>query len=187
MIVEGSSAFKKLKTLVLQRNALIIPLIALSISTVFLASAVQSKKDRIVVIPTKGTTLWLEKTNCSKEYLETFGLYLSSLLFTKDVISSPIKMKEILTYAHPSKRQFFQTFLEEELAQMKKDKTSFSFETKNYFVREDKKTFVLEGTQKTYYPKGGKTEVEEENLRYQLIFKMEEGNLQLTNMIKEKK
>lgn len=170
----------------MQRNSLIIPLVALSIGIVALSIALQSKKERVIILPTKGTTLWLEKTSCSKSYLETFGLYFSSLLFSKDVISAPLKMEEALSYAHPSKKRALQKLLEEEFSQMQQAQTSFSFETKKYFADAGKKTFILEGTQKTYYPKGEGVEIEETALRYHLIFKMEEGQLKLTNIKKEK-
>lgn len=184
--MENPPLQQKLKKIVLQRNALLVPLVALSIGVVALSSALASKQERIVVIPTKGTTFWVENSNCSKEYLETFGLYLSSLLFTKDVVSSPLKMEEVIRYAHPSKKGFLLGMLEREYSEMEKAKTSFSFETKRYFVETAKKTFLLEGTQKTYFPKGEGTEVENQDLRYHLIFKMEEGKLQLTNIQKEK-
>lgn len=183
--MENRSIQQKLKRLVLQRNALLVPLIALSIATIFLTHAIQAKKERIVVLPTKGETLWLEKTNCSKSYLETFGLYMTSLLFTKDLASAPLKMDEALSYAHPSKRKALQQMLEEEFLQMKQDQTSFSFETKKYFADANSKTFALEGTQKTYYPKGESSEVKEKNLRYHLEFKMEEGQLKLQKIKKE--
>ena len=176
---------EKLKKLVLQRNSLIIPLVALSIGIVVLSIALQSKKERVIILPTKGATLWLEKTNCSSSYLETFGLYLSSLLFTKDAISAPLKIEEALSYAHPSKKRALQKHLEEEFSQMQQTQTSFSFETKKYLADAAKKTFILEGTQKTYYPKGEGVEIEETNLRYHLIFKMEEGQLKLMNIKKE--
>lgn len=183
--MENTLIQEKLKKLILQRNSLIVPLIALSVVVVALSLALQSKKERVIILPTKGTTLWLEKTNCSKSYLETFGLYLSSLLFSKDVISAPLKMEEALSYAHPSKKRALQKMLEEEVSQMQQAQNSFSFETKRYFSDAAKKTFLLEGTQKIYYPKGEEVEIEETDLRYHLIFKMEEGQLKLTNIKKE--
>jgi len=176
---------EKLKKLILQRNSLIVPLVALSIGVIVLSVLLKAQKQRVIILPTKGTTLWLEKTNCSKSYLETFGLYLSSLLFSKDVISAPLKMEEVLSYAHPSKKRALQKMLEEEFLQLEQAQSSFSFETKRYFSDPAKKIFILEGTQKIYYPKGEEVEIEETDLRYHLIFKMEEGQLKLLNIKKE--
>lgn len=183
--MENPLVQEKLKKLILQRNSLIVPLVALSIGIIVLSVLLKSQKQRVIILPTKGTTLWLEKTNCSKSYLETFGFYLSSLLFSKDVISAPLKMEEALSYAHPSKKRALQKMLEEEFLQLQQSQSSFSFETKRYFSDVGKKTFILEGTQKIYYPKGEETEIKENDLRYHLIFKMEEGQLKLMNIKKE--
>ena len=176
---------EKLKRLVKQRNALLVPLVALSVSVIFLSSALKKKEERIVIVPTGGNSFWIEKSRCSSEYLKSFGLYLSDLLFSKDKVSASFKNKELLTHVHPNQKHLFQKVLEEETMRIEKEGISFSFETEKYFSDEKNLSVACEGIQKMYLPKGNGSSSTEEKTRYLLFFQMEGGTIFLTHVQKE--
>lgn len=175
----------KLKKLVQQRNTLLVPLVALSFAVIFLSSALKGKEERVVIVPTAGVSFWVEKSHCSPEYLRSFGLYLSNLLFSKDKNSAPFKNNELLSHIHPQQKQHFQRVLEEELMRMEKEGLSFAFEIESAEVHEKKQLFSCTGTQKTYFPKGDGASSQLERIRYTLSFHMEGGKLFLTHFQKD--
>jgi len=176
---------EKLKKLVKQRNALLVPLVAMSLSVIFLSSALKNKEERIVIVPTGGTSFWVEKNRCCSEYLKNFGLYLSGFLFSKEKASASLKNKELLSHVHPYQKHLFKKILEEEMIRIEKEGISFSFEIEKYFSNEKPLSFTCEGIQKTYLPKGDGSSSTEEKTRYTLSFQMEGGKIFLTHVQKE--
>lgn len=175
----------KLKKLVQQRNTLLVPLVALSFAVIFLSSALKGKEERVVIVPTTGVPFWIEKACCSPEYLRSFGLYLSNLLFSKDKNSAPFKNNELLSHIHPQQKHHFQRVLEEEMMRMEKEDLSFAFEIESVEIQEKKQLFSCIGTQKTYLPKGDGASSEIKKVRYTLSFHMEGGKLFLTHFQKD--
>ena len=179
---------QKIKTLVSQRNVLVLCVIALSVAVVTLSSALQSREERVIVIPTTGPSFWLEKSRTSKEYLRTIGVFLSDLLLTRTPKDITWKNEQILGHVHPSSFGVLKKALFEEKETMIQSQSTFLFEPTRSYSLEKPLQFIIEGLQKTYMEKMGKSAplVQSQKLKYTLSFRCEEGRLYLTTITQEK-
>ena len=178
----------KLKALISQRNVLALCVIALSIAVIKLSIAVQSKEERVVIIPTTGPSFWVEKSRTSKEYLNVIGTFLSDLLLTRTPADIAWKNDQILGHAHPSFYGPLKQALLEEKEKMIQTQSTFLFEAARSYAYDQKLQFVIEGVQKTYIEKTGKNAplIQSEKMKYTLSFRCEEGRLYLNSISQEK-
>ena len=178
----------KLKTLITQRNALVLAIIALSLAVIKLSFAVQNKEERVVIIPTTGPNFWVEKNRTSKEYLNVIGTFLSDLLLTRTPADIAWKNEQILCHAHPSFYGSLKKALQDEKEKIIQTQSNFLFEVARACPVEKKLQFVVEGVQKTYIEKTGKNGslLQSQKMKYTLSFRCEEGRLYLTNICQEK-
>ena len=178
----------KLKALIFQRNVLALCVIALSIAVIKLSFAVQSKEERVVIIPTTGPSFWVEKSRTSKEYLSVIGVFLSDLLLTRTPADIAWKNEQVLCHAHPSFYSHLKKALTEEKEKVVQTQSTFLFETARSYPIGKNLQFVIEGVQKTYIEKTGKNGplIQSQKIKYILSFQCEEGRLYLNNISQEK-
>lgn len=178
----------KLKVLISQRNVLALCVVALSIAVIKLSFTVQSKEERVVIIPTTGPSFWVEKSRTSKEYLNIIGIFLSDLLLTRTPADIAWKNEQILCHAHPNFYSQLKKALAEEKEKVIQNHSTFLFEAVRSYPALKKLQFIIEGAQKTYIEKTGKSGplVQSQKIKYILSFRCEEGRLYLTNVSQEK-
>lgn len=177
----------KLKALISQRNVLALCVIALSIAVITLSIAVQSKEERVVIIPTTGPSFWVEKSRTSREYLHVIGTFLCDLLLTRTPADITWKNEQVLCHAHPSFYGPLKKVLLEEKEKMIQTQSTFLFETTRSYSYDQKLQFVIEGIQRTYIEKTGKSAplIQAKKIKYILSFRCEEGRLYLNHISQE--
>lgn len=186
--MEEKTFKNKITTLASQRNVLAFCVLALSVAVIKLCFTVQSKEERVVVVPTMGPSFWLEKSRVSKDYLSTMGIFLSDLLLTRTPSDVRWKNEQILGHAHPRFYSQLKRALSEEKETIRASQSTFLFEASHLYPIEKDLQFIIEGVQKTYIEKTGKGKplVHAQKLKYILSFRCEEGRLYLTSISQEK-
>lgn len=100
--MDNSILKKGTEKLVAQRNCFLFFSAALSIAVILLSVLLFFKNERIVVVPTTGSSFWIEDERVSSGYLEKMGLFLSDLLLNRTPSDVEKKNQIILEYVHPT-------------------------------------------------------------------------------------
>ena len=91
-----------IKKLVSLKNCFFLFSCILSLAVVLLTILLFSKRERVVIVPTVGSSYWIEEGNVSSSYIEKMGLFLSDLLLNRTPSDVEKKNQIILEYVHPS-------------------------------------------------------------------------------------
>jgi conjugal transfer pilus assembly protein TraE len=170
-----------------QRNIFLVFSILLSISVILLSSLLFLKKERIVIIPTMGPSLWVEESNVSDSYVEKMGSYLGDLLLTRTPYDVESKNKNLLEHIHPSFYQEARKQLIQEKNSIIASNQSYIFcPTRNYLIP-NQKTYILEGELIIFIGKVGTipTIAQTHQKRFILEFACERGKLLLKSLKQE--
>jgi len=153
-----------------------------------LSFVLQSKEQRVIIIPTTGPSFWVEKSRTSKEYLSVIETFLSDLLLTRTPADIAWKNEQILGHTHPSSYSRLKKALSEEKEKIIQNQSTFLFEPLRSYSSDKNLTFTIEGLQKIYIEKPGSKEnlLQSQKLKYTLAFRCEEGRLYLTTITQEK-
>lgn len=187
-IMDRISLDIKHQKLVNQRNIFLLFSVILSIAIVLLSCLLFLKKERIVVIPTVGPSMWIEEEKVSDVYLERFGAYIADLLLTRTPADVDQKNKTLLEYVHP-------TYYQEAKKQLHQDKESIINENQSLLFRPSsrgsidplKQTYVVEGELLAFVGKSGETPTcaQAETKRFTFTFESLAGKLLLKSLKRE--
>lgn len=176
-----------LQKLLIQRNIFLFFAVILSIGVVVLSCLLCVKKERIVIVPTAGSTFWVEDARVSDAYLEKVALYLSDLLLTRTPADVEKKNQIILEHVHPA-------FFHEAKKQLEQDKENivafnqtFLFRPGSSTIDSSKMAFILEGEMLAFIGKKGEAPScsQVQRKKFTLGFRCERGKLLLASLQRE--
>lgn len=170
-----------------QRNIFLFLTLIQAIALVILSSIVCVRKERLVVVPTTGTSYWIEDNKVSQSYVEKMGIYLSDLLLNRTPSDVEKKNKLILEHVHPAFYQKIRKQLFEEQAGMLKTNQSYFFRTEHSYALPKELSFIAEGEFLVLVNKSGDIPIcaQNELKKYVLKFQCENGKLLLTSFKKD--
>jgi len=177
----------KNQKVVTQRNIFLFFSIILSIAIVLLSCLLFLKKERIVVIPTVGPTLWIEEAKSSDTYLEKFGSYMADLLLTRTPADVDRKNKIILEYVHPSFYHEAKKQLYQDRETIIKSDQSLLFRPARSYIDPLNQTYILEGDLLVFIGKTGEKPscAQTERKRFTFVFRCQGGKLLLKSLKRE--
>jgi type IV conjugative transfer system protein TraE len=177
----------KNQKIITQRNIFLLFSALLSISTVMLSCLLFIKKERIVVIPTVGPTLWVEEAKVSDTYLEKFGSYMSDLLLTRTPADVDLKNKIILESVHPTFYHEARKLLQQDRDRIIKSNQSLLFRPSRSFIDPIKQSYIIEGELLIFIGKTGEKPscAQSEFKRFTFEFHTQGGKLLLKSLKRE--
>ena len=177
----------KNQKMVAQRNILLFFSFISSIAVVLLSCLLFLKKERIVIIPTVGPSLWIEEGKTSEVYLERFGSYISDLLLTRTPADVDRKNKILLEHVHPA-------FYHAAKKQLWKDRESILHSNQSLLFRPSrshidplKQTYIVEGELLAFIGKTGELPscAQAEQKKFTFEFQCQNGKLLLKSLKRE--
>lgn len=170
-----------------QRNGFLFFSIILSIVVLLLAILLFTKKERIVIVPTSGTSFWIEEGKASDGYIEKMGLFLSDLLLNRSPVDVEKRNGIILQYVHPSSYHEIRRLLLQEQESLLKGDRSYYFHTEKNFADGEQNAFIVLGEFVIVTGKEGKSSSVSQKSRkkFTLKFACESGKLLLKSLKKE--
>ena len=185
--MDRGSLDSKNQKLVMQRNIFLFFSAVLSIAIVLLSILLFVKKERIVIIPTIGPTLWVEESKVSDTYLEKFGSYIADLLLTRSPADVDRKNKIILEYIHPSFYHAAKKQLQQDKESIVKSDQSLLFRPARSYIDPIKQSYILEGELMVFVGKTGQKPscAQIEPKRFTFEFHCQAGKLFLKSLKRE--
>lgn len=179
-----SSSIKKL---VVQRNIFLLFSMILSCAVVLLTVLQFFKNERIVIIPTAGSSFWVEKSKVSSSYLDSMGVFLSDLLLNRSPADAEWKNKAILEHVHPAFYHEIRKQLLQDKKRILEQEQTFVFRAQTSSSNMANYTFVLEGEFLVFIGRQGDKPVcaQAEKRKYTLGFQCQNGKLLLVSLKKE--
>jgi len=170
----------------MQRNILLLFSAVLAFSSSLLAVLLFFKTERTIIVPTSGSSFWVEEQRVSSEYLEKMGMYLSDLLFNRSPADVNKKNQTILEYVHPSSYHEIKKLLRREQEAIEKGNQSFFFRIERTFVDMEQNAFIAEGEFIVFVGKNGEAPfcAQNERKKYVFHFACLNGKLLLTSLKK---
>jgi type IV conjugative transfer system protein TraE len=170
-----------------QRNSFLFFSITLSFGVLLLSVLLFTKKERIVIVPTNGTSYWIEETKVSSGYIEKMGLFLSDLLLNRSPVDVEKRNAIILQYVHPSSYHEIRKLLLQEQENILRGDQSYYFHLEKNFADVKRNAFVALGEFVVVTGKDGKSSSlsQKSRKKYTLSFSCENGKLLLTSLKKE--
>lgn len=153
----------------------------LGVCVMGLATLLFSKKERIVIVPTGGSPMWIEDTQVSDLYLEKMGTFLAGLWLNKSPLEIDRRNQLVLEYVHPEFYHAAKKQLRQDKESIAKFDQTIFFRTDRAFVEGKKRCYVLEGELITLIGKTGETPscAQHERKRFSLEFVCQNGKLLL--------
>lgn len=184
--MDSSVLKKNIQRLVIQRNVILAFSVLLLFAVVLLSILFFFKTEKTIIIPTNGSSFWVEERRVSSGYLERVGLYLSDLLLNRSPADVDKKNQTILEFVHPGAYHEIRKQLSREKENILKDHQSFFFRTERSYVDIGKNAFVIEGEFVVLIGKEGEAPfcAQNERKKYILQFVCENGKLLLTSLKK---
>lgn len=183
---------KTLKTtaqkVVTQRNIFLALTVFSSLAIILLTILLFNKQERVIILPTQGPELWVEKRQVSNTYLERMGIFLSDLLLNRTPSDIDQKNKLILEQVHPAFYHEIQKQLRQEKDILIKSNHTLFFRSERSFINAVLQTFTIEGELLIFIGKEGEKPscAQQERKRYILGFETQYGKLLLKSLKSEK-
>ncbi len=170
-----------------QRNIFLFFSVLLIISVILLSCLLFVKKERIVVIPTVGPSLWIEESRVSDTYLEKMGSYIGDLLLTRSPSDVERKNKILLEYVHPSFYHEARKQLAQERDKILSSNQTYLFRPFRSFIDPIQHSYVLEGELLIFVGKIGDSPsvAQSDRSRFTFEFECERGKLLLKSLKRE--
>ncbi|MDX8430195.1 MAG: type IV conjugative transfer system protein TraE (plasmid) [Candidatus Algichlamydia australiensis] len=177
-----------IKRLICQRNILLFFSLVLGLCVLSLSLLLFSKKERLVIVPTTGTSMWLEANQASEAYLYKMGTYISDLLFNRSPVDIEQKNSAILEHTRPESYHEIRRQLQNEKKSITAQNQSFYFRPANSTANAVNNTYVTEGEVLVFIGKEGDEPVciQQEKRKYTLQFSCKDGRVYLASLTKEK-
>jgi type IV conjugative transfer system protein TraE len=170
-----------------QRNGFLFFSIILSIVVLILSLLLFTKKERIVIVPTSGTSFWIEEGKASSGYIEKMGLFLSDLLLNRSPVDVEKRNGIILQYVHPASYHEIRKHLLQEQESLLKGDQSYYFHAEKNYADAEQNAFTLVGDFVVVTGKEGRSSSVSQTGRkkFTLKFACESGKLLLKSLKKE--
>lgn len=177
-----------LKKLTQQRNVFFILVLSQSLVICVLAFLLNTKSERLIMIPPIGPSYWMEEREVSDSYMESMGIFLADLLLNRSPKDSEWRSHSLLKYAHPSSYHSIQAILNKENQQIEKEGYSFIFVVEESFIDKSSASFVVEGERQVFLSRKNSAPycAQRDKKRYRLGFLCERGRLFLISLKEEK-
>lgn len=172
------------RRLVTQRNIFLLLSLILSIAVVLLGTLLTQKKERVVLVPLTGASIWIDDKQASQAYIEKLGTYIAELLLNRSPGDVEWKNKAILEHVHPAFYHEIQKVLLKEKEVIQKDNQSYVFQPSKSYSQENPMMYHIEGEALILVEKNGKNPVctQRETRTYELGFKCQSGKVQLVSL-----
>lgn len=172
---------------VTQRNIFLFFSVALSFAIMLLAILLFVKKERIIIVPTVGASLWVEESKVSDTYLEKFGSYIADQLLTRTPSDVDRKNKTILEYIHPSFYHDAKKQLQQDRESIVKSNQSLLFRPSKSYIDPLRSVYVVEGELIVFVGKTGEKPscAQIEQKRFTFEFNCQAGKLLLKSLKRE--
>lgn len=177
----------KNQKIVTYRNIFLVFSFISSIAVVLLSCLLFLKKERVVIIPTIGPSLWIEEGKSSDVYLERFGSYVSDLLLTRTPADVDRKNKILLEYVHPAFYHDAKQQLRQDRESIIGSNQSLLFRPSRSYIDPLKQTYVVEGELFAFIGKAGELPscTQTEQKRFTFEFQCQGGKLLLKSLKRE--
>lgn len=176
-----------LTKIVAQRNIFLCFSLLLAATTAVLSCLLLMKRERTIILPTVGPSLWVEESNVSDTYLSSLGSYLADLLLTRTPSDVDSKNARFLEHVHPTFYHEARRQLLQEKETLTAGKQTLLFRPFRSFVDGSKTAYVTEGELLALVGKIGETPscAEAKQKRFTFEFHCERGKLLLTSLKQE--
>lgn len=173
-----------IKKLVAQRNIFLCFSALLSVAVILLATLLFTKKERTILVPLSGASLWIGDGKASVSYLEKMGVFLSDLLLNRTPSDVEWKNQTILEHVHPHFYHQIKKTLTRDKEDIIKHQQTFVFQAERSFVEESNRAFVIEGNALVLVSKNGQTPVcsQKDRRTYRLGFQCKNGKVLLVSL-----
>lgn len=159
----------------------------LAISLILLTLLLCFKKERIVILPSQGPSLWVEEGRVSETYLEQVGAYLSDLFLTRTPSDVDYKNKILLQHVDPSFYHELNKMLFQEKEEITASSKTLLFTTSRAWVDVTCSSYTIEGELTTFIRQAGRDlkVAETSHKRFTFIFSCQRGRLLLKTLQQE--
>lgn len=185
--MDRKSLQTNLQKVLAQRNIFLFFAAVLSIAVVVLSCLLIIKKERIVIIPTVGPSMWIEEEKTSDSYLDKFGSYLADLLLTRTPSDVDKKNHLLLEHVHPSFYHEAKKQLDQEKENISRFSQSLLFRPARSFIDPVKQTYTIEGELLIFVGKKGEQPscAQIEQKKFVFGFQCQRGKLFLKSLKRE--
>lgn len=173
--------------IIAQRNIFLCFSILLAIAVILLSSLLWMKKERVVILPTVGPSLWIEESSVSDTYLQSLGAYLSDLLLTRTPSDVDRKNHIILEHVHPAFYHEAKRQLSQERDLIVAMNQTFLFRPARTLIDAAKYAYIIEGELLVFVGKIGDSPAcaETKKKRFTFEFHCQRGKLLLKSLKQE--
>lgn len=173
--------------IIAQRNIFLCFSILLAIAVILLSCLLFMKKERIVILPTVGPSLWVEESKVSDTYLQNLGSYLADLLLTRTPSDVDRKNHILLEHIHPTFYHEAKRELLQEKDQIIAMNQTLLFRPARSFIDLSRYAYVIEGELLVFVGKIGDSPAcaEAKKKRFTFEFQCERGKLMLKSLKQE--
>lgn len=170
-----------------QRNVFLFFSVLLTVAVILLSCLLFMKKERIVIIPTVGPSLWIEEAQVSDIYLEKMGSYLADLLLTRTPSDVERKNRTLLEYVHPSFYQEVRKQLSQEKNKIITSNQTLLFRPIRSFLDAGRYIYTIEGELLIFVGKMGDSPSVAQSSKKRFIFEFQcvRGKLLLKSLKQE--
>lgn len=170
-----------------QRNIFLFFSVLLTVAVILLVCLLWMKKERIVIVPTVGPSLWVEESHVSDTYLDKIGSYLADLLLTRTPSDVERKNRTLLEYVHPSFYQEARKQLFEEKNKIITSNQTFLFRPTHSFLDVGRYLYTIEGELLIFVGKVGGSPSVAQSSKKRFIFEFQcvRGKLLLKSLKQE--
>ena len=177
----------KNRKLVSQRNIFLFFSFILSLALVLFSCFFFMKNERIIIVPTGGSPLWIEDSKVSDNYLEKFGSYIADLLLTRTPTDVDRKNKILLEHVHPSYYHEIKKQLHQDRQNIVQFDQSLFFRPIRSFIDPIKQAYILEGELCVFIGKIGDppTCAQSQQKKFTFEFQCRAGKLLLKSLKRE--
>ena len=175
------------RKIVMLRNIFIGLSFLLSLALVLLICLLFKKSERIVILPTTGSSLWIENNAVSDSYLEKMGSHISDLLLTRTEADVDRKNKQILDLVHPELYHSVKKQLLLDKENIQKHNQTLFFRLERGYIDSFQKAYIAEGELLVFIGKLGENPscIQREKKRFVFGFECQSGKLLLKSLKKE--
>ena len=129
-----------------QRNILLLVCLGLLFANIFLATALLSHDDKIIVVPAGfNKSFYVRGSYVSSEYLEEMGEFVAHLILNISPENADYKYEKLLKYVDTRSYDYFKEHYLDLITKFKQEDISTYFSPKTMEVDENNLRVVLEG------------------------------------------
>lgn len=177
----------KNKKIVGQRNVFLFFSVISSFAVVLLTCLLFLKRERVVILPTSGPSLWIEEGRVSDVYLERFGSYIADLLLTRTPADVDFKNKILMEHIHPHFYHEARKLLQQDKESIVNSDQVILFRPFKSYIDLQKQAYIVEGELSVFVGKTGEIPscAQSDKKKFTFGFDCQGGKLLLKSLKRE--